>query len=448
MWQKNWGNKCLNCRNCAFTTVNMVVEEMRTAIQRSMYYFLRLQIQINALSANKLSPNIIEPAEFKAVLKDIETQLPKSYGLPEDVDDELWSFYKHLFCQTLMEDNKILIILTIPLIDYTKQMDLYKVYNLPLPMSTVYPPNNETQTELLAYYKLESQYLAINPERTQYMLLDQNDRDICKTGFSKLCTLRKPIHHTNLANMCIVAIFNNDKIKIKRLCDTFVASSNDLPHVQYLSDDTYIIITRSPLTFNLACDEEVRRKIVISVPYGFVRVRKGCKATSNKVTLTGTYEHGSSHKIHNDALSMLQTYNFTNLKIWEPFRTNMPNLRGVVRLPQKLKHLKEIPIEQFFEGMNQLGQVRPMEVRPFPWWGYCLTALGIVTSVFMGILIYNKWGNTIAGWLPAVRMKSGSRGTRADVLYSSSPDQDPDDQQPMGQRVSKRHTRKGEHRRT
>ena len=50
--------------------------------------------------------------------------------------------------------------------------------------------------------------------------------------------------------------------------------SNDLPHVQYLSDDTYIIITKAPLTFNLACEKQMRRKIDINVPNGFIRVRK------------------------------------------------------------------------------------------------------------------------------------------------------------------------------
>ena len=63
-----------------FATAEWVVEEMRIAIQQSMYYFLRLQVQLNALSVNRPSPSIIEPAAFKTVLKDIETELPKSFG--------------------------------------------------------------------------------------------------------------------------------------------------------------------------------------------------------------------------------------------------------------------------------------------------------------------------------------------------------------------------------
>ena len=73
-----------------------------------------------------------------------------SFGLPVDLDTELWSLHKSLYCQTLMENERIIKIIDIHLIDYTKQMDPYKVYNLPLPMSTVYQINNKKQ--MLTYY--------------------------------------------------------------------------------------------------------------------------------------------------------------------------------------------------------------------------------------------------------------------------------------------------------
>ena len=87
---------------------------------------------------------------------------------------------------------------------------------------------------------------------------------------------------------------------------------------------------------------------------------------------------------------MLKNYNFSDLKIWEPFKVKMSNLRGVVRLPQKLKHLKEVPLEQLFDGLSNLGHIRPAVNNPFPWWGYCLIIFGIVPLVSMSILVYCK----------------------------------------------------------
>lgn len=119
---------------------------------------------------------------------------------------------------------------------------------------------------------------------------------------------------------------------------------------------------------------------------------------------------------------MLKNYNLSNIEIWEPFKVKMPNLRVVVRLPQKLKHLKE----QFFEGLSNLGHVTPAVNNPFPWWGYCLITFGIVTFVSMSILVNFKWRNAIAVWLPTARGNGGGRKTRASCLYASDSDKGPD----------------------
>ena len=131
-----------------FSRLDLAVQGIKTAIQRSLYYFSHLQVQLNALSMQKLSPKTIEHKEMKQVLKDIETRLPNSYGLPSDPDKDLWTFYKLLSCSTLMEDNRIIIIVPIPLIDYSKKMELFKIYNMPLPLNTVFMTNNNTQTEI------------------------------------------------------------------------------------------------------------------------------------------------------------------------------------------------------------------------------------------------------------------------------------------------------------
>ena len=79
-----------------FSRLDLAVQGIKTVIQRSLYYFSHLQVQLNALSMQKLSPDTIEPKEMKQVLKDIETRLPNSYGLPSDPDKDLWTFYKLL----------------------------------------------------------------------------------------------------------------------------------------------------------------------------------------------------------------------------------------------------------------------------------------------------------------------------------------------------------------
>ena len=62
-----------------------------------------------------------------------------------------------------------------------------------LPLNTVFATNDNSQKGMLTYYNLEAEYLAINAERTQYMMLDQGQRDTCKLSFPGLCAIRKPL---------------------------------------------------------------------------------------------------------------------------------------------------------------------------------------------------------------------------------------------------------------
>ena len=322
-----------------FSRLDLAVQGIKTAVQRSLYYFSHLQVQLNALSMQKLSPNAIEPNEMKQVLKDIETRLPNSYGLPANPDTDLWTFYKLLSCSTLMEDNRIIIIVPISLIDYSKKMELFKIYNMPLPLNTVFATNSNSRTGMLTYYDLESEFLAINAERTQYMMLNQKERDTCKLSFLGLCAIRKPLYQVNLSQMCIVALFMRNKRKVNNTCQTMLQYDKNLPRVQYMNDDTYIIITKTNMHVNLACGQDVRTKLTINPPYGFIRVRKQCTATSDRVTLTGVYEHGSMHRVNDKALMMLRQYNFSTLEIWKQFKTitSGPVENRTIRIPEKLK---------------------------------------------------------------------------------------------------------------
>ncbi|MEW8544194.1 MAG: envelope fusion protein [Candidatus Thiodiazotropha sp.] len=380
--------------------LDSVIESLKITIQKSTYYFLHLQIQLNALTLNKLTPSIIRPTELKSVLKAIETKLPKSYGLPADIDTDLWEFYKQLTCNTVIENNRILIVVPIPLIDYSKKMELYKIYNMPVPLAAAFPTDNTSTSEMLTYYKLESPYLAINAQRTQYMLLQQSDRDTCHLSFPNLCALRKPMYQVNLARMCVIALFMRDKIKVKHLCPTMVKMDNNLPRVQYMSDDLYIIITRSRLSINLACENSIRTKINIDPPYGFIRVNKQCTATSDRVTLTGVYEHGSSHKINEDALLKLESYNFSSIRIWDQFKQPLSLISGPIKVPSKLKPLEEIPVDQLIDRLHQLGQIQlEKEGKKFPIWAGILIGLVILFFVVLGIVWYRRWGRQFLSYL-------------------------------------------------
>ena len=79
-----------------FSRLEIVVQGIKSATQRSLCYLSQLQIQLNALSMQKRSPNTIEPKEMKHILKDIDSRLPNKYGLPTSPDTDLCTYLSSL----------------------------------------------------------------------------------------------------------------------------------------------------------------------------------------------------------------------------------------------------------------------------------------------------------------------------------------------------------------
>ena len=89
---------------------------------------------MRALASQELSPVIIPPDILKNILHRIETDI-KSHArlkLCEDLETNIWSYYGTIKLTAIVLEDYLMPILTVPLIDQSLHMNLYKVYNLPL----------------------------------------------------------------------------------------------------------------------------------------------------------------------------------------------------------------------------------------------------------------------------------------------------------------------------
>ena len=108
---------------------------------------------MRALASQELNPMIIPPDILKDILHKIETDI-KSHArlkLCEDPETNIWSYYGTIKLTPIVLEDYLMLILTVPLVDQSLHMNLYKVYNLPMlhPILHVHPQ-----------YELESTYLA------------------------------------------------------------------------------------------------------------------------------------------------------------------------------------------------------------------------------------------------------------------------------------------------
>ena len=85
------------------------------------------------LSSKQVNPLIIPPDTLRGVLAHIKDDMKRNprLQLPEDPNVNIWNYYPIMKITSVVMDDFLLIILTIPLTDQSLEMNLYKVYNLP-----------------------------------------------------------------------------------------------------------------------------------------------------------------------------------------------------------------------------------------------------------------------------------------------------------------------------
>ena len=93
---------------------------------------------MTALASQELNPMIIPPDILKRILYKI-MEVAKSKArlrLCEDPETNIWSYYGTVKLTPIVLQDYLMLIWTVPLIDQSLQVNLYKVHNLPMLHST------------------------------------------------------------------------------------------------------------------------------------------------------------------------------------------------------------------------------------------------------------------------------------------------------------------------
>ena len=94
----------------------------------SLFEYMRI------LASQELNPTIIPPDILKTVLHKIEEDIKSNARLKlcEDPETNIWSYYGTVKLTPIVLQDYLMLILTVPLVDQSLHMNLYKVHNLPM----------------------------------------------------------------------------------------------------------------------------------------------------------------------------------------------------------------------------------------------------------------------------------------------------------------------------
>ena len=92
----------------------------------------QIKAYLNVHITGKLTPSITDPVHLRQELLWINKQLPTRLYLPEDPHKNIWHYYRFLTVSPVTHGNKLVLMIRIPLIDLDSDINLYKIYNLPI----------------------------------------------------------------------------------------------------------------------------------------------------------------------------------------------------------------------------------------------------------------------------------------------------------------------------
>ena len=274
---------------------------------------------MRALASQELNPMIIPPDILKNTLHKIETDI-KSHArlkLCEDPENNIWSYYGMIKLTPIVLEDYLMLILTVPLVDQSLHMNLYKVHNLPMLHPTLH---------VHAQYEIEGSYLATVMDGMFITLPTALDVRLCLMMNGHLCKFNQALYPVEHTSWCIYALFLNDKKQIEKNC--LLKTINCTTNLAYSLDGyLWAISALAAEKLQIRCVMETR-VITIKLPLQIVDIGNGCEAYSASIYILARSELTATLQSITQSQFFLDcNFNYTNVSnflIWH--KTNFTTL--------------------------------------------------------------------------------------------------------------------------
>ena len=108
-----------------------------------------------------------------------------------------------------------------------------------------------------------------------------------------------------------------------------------------MSHYLWFMASQNTLTFTVVCLKKQKETRVINSPLGVIKLNMSCIAKYNYLIILPYYHNESKSNIQDQFIDNLPSYNGSNLQIWKPFMSTVPNFTKT-DIPTVLKDTKEI----------------------------------------------------------------------------------------------------------
>ena len=272
----------------SMSRINMGMLTLQQNVQ-GIYEYLRV------ISTHRINPLVIPPRDFKIILKGVRDKLSANprLRLPENPETHLWKYYYIARVIPIVTKNYLLIILTMPLIDTSLQMNLYKVHNLPI----INPPigtQHYTKDRFHYKYVVEGEYLAVSYDKAYVSVPPPLEIQTCQATDGYLCLMNQAMYPTSTNDWCIYSLFIKDRKKIDENCHIKVELRSTTVAVS-LGGYMWAISPIATEKIQIRCLEE-SRIVTIKPPLTLLEIGNGCEGYSPSIYIPAKSRMSSENK--------------------------------------------------------------------------------------------------------------------------------------------------------
>ena len=274
---------------------------------------------LRIMSNHKATSAVIPPVALRRLLIRIENRMRANPRLRLPYDPragEIWKYYSVIKVTPIVMDRMLVILMTIPVLDKTLELNIYQVHNLP-----AIPPGQEVES----LYQLESRYFAIGKHGLYVTLPTEQSVRICLQTELAICILEQALYPVEHVTWCVYALFIDDEHRIKRDCKYTVSKVSGNRAIS-LGGYLWAISSIEQEQLQVRCLEETHM-MEIRPPLQIIYLGNGCEGYSPSMFLPAKNEMTTHAQIESRREYFLQfNYVYTPdryIGLWWQFRTRM-----------------------------------------------------------------------------------------------------------------------------
>ena len=331
---------------------------------------------MRVIASQEVDPIMIPPPPLRDILANAKKEMAHNprLELPYDPDKEIYKYYTVMKITPVVVGNVMAMLLTIPLIDKSLKMNVYKVHNLP----ALHP-----KLKIAAEYIVEGDYLAIDEHGLYVALPDPREIQICLTSQGGLCVMNQALHPIETVNWCIYALFIQDEERIKKDCTmNFKPRQGNL--AQSLGGYLWAVSALVGERMQIRCLQETNVEN-IKPPLQVIHVGNGCEGYSPSIKIPAKSELTSQNDLAERTTYFLdfnvQYKEITKIGPWDLFEVSEWEEKELEDMVEMLPALPPMNYENLNKRIGKLKEY-PLEIP------VAIIAIALVVStVFMVIIM-------------------------------------------------------------